>query len=1606
MKQMEIFSEKALSEAVFCNPVILAGASRSALRQALAETAYFTRISEIVPASQRICAQALEVAAPAMERLCTPPAGDYLAAVYAYLTYSLYPSPEHPPEEPPLAAAICLYLETLRALRARERENRSPDPLTDLFFVTEEEREASPVREEYAAFEEAISSAYYGELMCLAREIMPFDPLSHTAGVHYVAVHMARAAKANGVPVDIALVSAASMSHDIGKFGCRHDDAKRIPYLHYYFTDQWLLKQNLPHIAHIAANHSTWDLEFENLPVESLLLIYADFRVRGSRDASGKETIRIHTLSEAGDLIFGKLSDMVPQKRRRYSRVYHKLCDFEEYLTHLSCNPDPFSTHPLPVFDRNAALLTQSEAVTVLKRMAMEHNIRLMDAVSTADSFTHLLERARSEKNLESIRTYLNLLSEYFTYMTRGHKMQTLNFLYELLMHHESDVRRQAGLLMGRILANSGLQYRKELPEDAPESAIAPTMASTLKECAKLWTTFMEQILEPDHRIMKKHAARIVNSLKVVVDSLFANCKRMDARMYLDPLLARIRSGQDGDRFAMLDSIVHVPAPLFTNEELAFILEYASPLLVDARAENQVCALRCLLYLCRERREDVSGHVKAALEKVHYGKGSAAAFLLDQIDDLLSAGQTSPGEKASGQQMTSADVSELYLDNLKNAVHWMVKEVNIDRLAAYASAVPGDAFHVASHLSNLLMVSEHLPVREHAGRALSTLAQLLSVDQCNEIVIDLSRGLETGRSEFARYVPESLGRLILRLPAMEQDEALEELTRMVRSGNTRSACLALDSLGVVLSGLMSSGEENDRMTGERIRRIMGVLLSGLAHFDDEVHRAAMVTLCRDVFAEEALPLIKRRSMFSGIVKKLLTLLSERRGGEITFFNTAAMLNHLYRMTVDCEVSFGPFLFPKPGPVAFFPGTFDPFSSGHKRIVTEILGLGMEVYLAVDELSWSKRTQPKLLRRQIALMSTSDQPGVYLFPDDLSINLANREDLSRLRNLFEGRKLYLVAGSDVIDNASAYADDTLPGAANTFDHILFSRSREEEERRCRPTGRKLTGQVIELSLPTYYEDVSSSRIREFIDKNLEISMFVDPVVEAYIHKNGLYLRAPQYKQILHLEDLTLTTVTSQDDAVSFALRDTPERFRTGLSETLRSGKGIAVLLTDGNGKAMAGAYGHGVNAAGLLSELGSHVLAEQVRATTSGKILMLDDAYAPDTLEEAVPELVNELLSQSLVLDHTYALYHKRYDADPLWNALPQKGFLPVQGLDGSILSVDMRSPMVITCDAFMMLKEPFRSDPQVKRCVLDARRRLLTALCGLYPGTLLLSFDTGRINSALVKKVQQYNGVLGLPEKPRRLGPFMCVPYGKILSDAVVPNTVTKALHVEKVFQPDVRHFTISEEPGYSPLVSQLRAVRSFNRPVLLVDDLLHNGYRLEKLDPMFKSEQVHIHKILVGVLSGRGKDLMEMQGRDVDTVYLIPNMKYWFGESLMYPFIGGDGLLREGEENTAALPSINLILPYKSPDYLRGCSDAAKRRLSLTALNNAFEILHTLETRQRILFARSLPLGRLGEALSHPRLPDKGRHASYDPAVVASAYVRDDIESLLRLGSMEESAR
>lgn len=102
---------------------------------------------------------------------------------------------------------------------------------------------------------------------------------------------------------------------------------------------------------------------------------------------------------------------------------------------------------------------------------------------------------------------------------------------------------------------------------------------------------------------------------------------------------------------------------------------------------------------------------------------------------------------------------------------------------------------------------------------------------------------------------------------------------------------------------------------------------------------------------------------------------------------------------------------------------------------EIRDMGFEVYLAVDEFSWSKRTQPHSFRINIMRMSIAQELDIYLFPSEIPIGLNNSKDLNKLKNLFPDSDVYIVIGSDVILNASSYKNNS---PIHKFPHIIFNR----------------------------------------------------------------------------------------------------------------------------------------------------------------------------------------------------------------------------------------------------------------------------------------------------------------------------------------------------------------------------------------------------------------------------------------------------------------------------------------------------------------------------------------------------------------------------------------
>ena len=286
----------------------------------------------------------------------------------------------------------------------------------------------------------------------------------------------------------------------------------------------------------------------------------------------------------------------------------------------------------------------------------------------------------------------------------------------------------------------------------------------------------------------------------------------------------------------------------------------------------------------------------------------------------------------------------------------------------------------------------------------------------------------------------------------------------------------------------------------------------------------------------------------------------------------------------------------------------------------------------------------------------------------------------------------------------------------------------------------------------------------------------------------------------------------------------------------------------------------------------------------------------------------------------------------------------------------------------------------------------------LYPGCLVLSMSAGIIYQRLLRKIAACNSVSTEPSVPRVLGKCICVPFGKILRGVAVPNTVTKTLHTDKVYEPDLSRSSIEAYPFYPPLADQVRTIHAFERPVILVDDMLHDGKRIRRIAPLMEQTGTPVRQVLVGYLTGVGRDTMEQLGFPVDSVYYLPNLRMRFVESTLYPFIGGDTVRRAEPMAGGLQPAVNRIFPYAAPEFTEDCVDGSTYRLSLCCLENARDLLLALETEYRSLYARNLTLSRLGEAIILPLCPDKGSCMGYDLNRAASTYLDNDIEMLKRL--------
>lgn len=97
--------------------------------------------------------------------------------------------------------------------------------------------------------------------------------------------------------------------------------------------------------------------------------------------------------------------------------------------------------------------------------------------------------------------------------------------------------------------------------------------------------------------------------------------------------------------------------------------------------------------------------------------------------------------------------------------------------------------------------------------------------------MELSRGLELGQQEFAKYIPDYLGRFALWLPPAQLEELLADLSQTLNAASVRMVASALDTVGVIYEEYdtyRARFPEEPEAYRSRRERLLGMLMKRLA----------------------------------------------------------------------------------------------------------------------------------------------------------------------------------------------------------------------------------------------------------------------------------------------------------------------------------------------------------------------------------------------------------------------------------------------------------------------------------------------------------------------------------------------------------------------------------------------------------------------------------------------------------------------------------------------------------------------------------------------------------------------------------------------------------
>ncbi len=940
-------------------------------------------------------------------------------------------------------------------------------------------------------------------------------------------------------------------------------------------------------------------------------------------------------------------------------------------------------------------------------------------------------------------------------------------------------------------------------------------------------------------------------------------------------------------------------------------LRQASLMLVDKwMCQGWKCTEDMISYLCSLTPAD--------------GAKICEHYLLARIRAMAESGIPCKDNASDdpGMKTVAFDGALLFRENLRSDDLWLYKMINLDILKRYYLTKDArDLYIYAVHLLNILRLNTRQEVFFKAGDDLVEVMPLIEMHQRYEIIQEIFKAIAL-RDDSSNYLPSFLGRTFTGVGGREGRELQKQLRDLSDSPDNDIVKIVAETICVIMDNYSPAedpaGEEGNV---NRRREYPGILCRCMADSRPDIAIETFYLAGDILFRNPGRALETLNGM--QLVRKILIYMKETPQCHKKYY-MLPVIRQICRYLDELSERGLPDDTVRSGRgIAVYSGTFDPFSMRHKAIVREVADMGYTVYLNIHSFAWDSNSTPMMIRRRIASVTVADIPGVYLLPEDFALNIENTDDLKRLRESFPGREISLVAGSSLAGMSDAYLREPGPGTIHHFPHIIYFKNDSYGDLDLKMSRKRIFGQITTLRLPVFYDDMSSVQIRENIREGKEITNQVDVRAAQMIKDWNLYA------------DIDRTTNVAQMKPCFMTVRETD--------------RGTEATVTD---------------------ERAGRVIARGSYHETGDGVVRIDRMQMGEGCTVAEEELAfNEIIAKCQEEGYLYAVC----SSDLLRPDLMENfGFLPDEE-EGKTGVLDMRKPLAMFYDVATMLKNPYSGDWEVRKALLAGRERLKKALIRLFPGSLVLHFDSEILNYKISRLIRNREGIL-TPEETEESGRnVLCVPFGKMLKGMRIPNTVTKVLYTEKTYDKELKRFEFSELPDHRPLQTQIRMLKSMNMPIILVDDVYNKGYRMQELDALLAAEKLDVDHIIVGFMSGRGRKLAAVRGKNIVTTCVIPNMRTWLLESDLYPFVGGDGIRTDIDiiAKRDALPSINRLLPYQRPEFLHGVPDKEVVRLSAICIENARDLYRALERVYSRLHHRTLTLERIKEVFPEPRYPE-----------------------------------